>query len=959
MNNQDYTKEELIIELHVLQQKYNSLKEAYDTAITHSEQADVHYKLEQENFSKIFATAPVGLLLLDRDTLISRINKTAVDMVLGDPVKMIGKLVGGSLGCIYSTESPKGCGFGVNCPSCRLRQGIESILAGGQSIHGTEINLTLLVGDQQQERWLKVSAEPIEINDQQLVIVAIDDITARKRMENDLIESETRFRQVINVSPVPMALNNEQQQITFLNEAFVQTFGYTKEDIPSLAHWWPLAYPDIDYRQWVVDTWAAELEQTKTTGTPFPPMELTIRCKNGTDKTVLANATSLADSFSGNHLVVLYDITDRNKAEEAMRKSEEKFRTIADFAYDWEYWKGMDNQIIYVSPSCERITGYKPEDFLSDNLLVKKIIHPGDFNLFAEHFERVHSKENMHDVEELDFRIIKKDGTVAHIGHLCRPVFSDNGKCLGRRVSNRDITDRKQAEDALRISEAHFKTIFHEAPIGIALVDSRTGNFYSANPMFAKIAGRTMEEMAQFDWISITHPDDIQEDLDNMALLNAGKISGFQMEKRYLHQDGTSVWIDMTIAPIHMEDKEHQLHLCMIMDITERKKAEHEIKLKNQELIKSISEKDKFFSIIAHDLKSPFNVFLGFTDMMVEKLPTLTLNQIQEIALSMKNSAVNVYSLLENLLEWSRMQRGLTAFDPKSFLLVPVVSETMHQILDLADKKGIDISYKDLENLKVFADENMFKSTIRNLVSNAIKFTHKGGKISLSAKVADENFIEFSISDTGIGMNKEILDKLFCLDAYTSRRGTEGEPTTGLGLMLCKEFIEKCRGKIWVESEVDRGSIFYFTLPRLAGLNEKTESKKAESENRLGIQGNDLKILIAEDDELSNELLSISVRKFGKNILKVRTGVAAVEICRKYPDVDLILMDIQMPDMDGYEATRQIRTFNTSVVIIAQTAYALDGDREKALEAGCNEYLSKPIKGDKLVELIRKYFGKV
>jgi len=159
-------------------------------------------------------------------------------------------------------------------------------------------------------------------------------------------------------------------------------------------------------------------------------------------------------------------------------------------------------------------------------------------------------------------------------------IDDENGEqCFVTAV---DITERKLAEEALRANEIRSKTIFNEAPLGIALIDSITGHIYSLNPMFSKIVGRTMDEMTHINWMSITHPDDVQADLDNMALLNAGKISGFQMEKRYLQQNGTPIWINMSVAPIYVEDKAHPRHLCMIEDITERKHAEINLEEKNK-----------------------------------------------------------------------------------------------------------------------------------------------------------------------------------------------------------------------------------------------------------------------------------------------------------------------------------------------------------------------------------------
>ena len=199
--------------------------------------------------------------------------------------------------------------------------------------------------------------------------------------------------------------------------------------------------------------------------------------------------------------------------------------------------------------------------------------------------------------------------------------------------------------------------------------------------------------------------------------------------------------------------------------------------------------------------------------MMAEDLPTLTLVQAQKMASGMRDSATNLFRLLENLLEWSRLQRGITPFEPESFLLMSMMAESMHPVRDSANRKEIEISNAIPDDLKVFADKNMLASTIRNLTSNAVKFTRKGGKVTIAAKPGPGHSVEISVSDTGIGMSPKMIDDLFRLDVKSNRKGTDNEPSTGLGLLLCKDFIEKHGGKIWVESKEGVGSTFCFTLP--------------------------------------------------------------------------------------------------------------------------------------------------
>jgi len=232
-----------------------------------------------------------------------------------------------------------------------------------------------------------------------------------------------------------------------------------------------------------------------------------------------------------------------------------------------------------------------------------------------------------------------------------------------------------------------------------------------------------------------------------------------------------------------------------------------------KELQRINAEKDRFFSIIAHDLRGPFSSFLGVTQLLDEKLSELTKEDIQDFAASMRISATNLFSLLENLLQWAKIKQGLIPFEPTNMLLFKIAEESIVNVHEPAKNKGIEIVNDIEDGVEVYADKNMLQTVIRNLVSNAIKFTPKGGKISINAKVGEDKTAEISVKDSGIGMNQTMVANLFRLDVRTNRPGTEGEASTGLGLILCKDFIEKQGGKIWVESEEGKGSVFYFTVP--------------------------------------------------------------------------------------------------------------------------------------------------
>jgi signal transduction histidine kinase len=248
-------------------------------------------------------------------------------------------------------------------------------------------------------------------------------------------------------------------------------------------------------------------------------------------------------------------------------------------------------------------------------------------------------------------------------------------------------------------------------------------------------------------------------------------------------------------------------------DNSELRATESKLKLKNEELLSAVAEKDKFFTIIAHDLRNPLQSLKGFIQILHEDIENLTLDDIKDITLHLKNSTSNLSDLLENLMLWARLQRGLTRFNRDVVQLSQIVYESVALMAGIAKNKNIEIAVDIPEDLKVFADANILQTVIRNLISNSLKFTMEEGKITLSARACDQATVEISVADTGIGMSQEMIKDLFKLDSATTRTGSGGESGTGLGLIICKDFIENQGGNLWVESETATGSTFYFTLP--------------------------------------------------------------------------------------------------------------------------------------------------
>jgi hypothetical protein len=302
------------------------------------------------------------------------------------------------------------------------------------------------------------------------------------------------------------------------------------------------------------------------------------------------------------------------------------------------------------------------------------------------------------------------------------------------------------------------------------------------------------------------------------------------------------------------------------------------------------------------------------------------------------------------------------------------VNEYLDQVLVFfnpeADAKNIKlICSPGLQKKEAFlkTDSEKFHAILTNLVKNALKYTKTGFIEFGYIRQPNHSYLQFYVKDTGIGIPKDRQEAIFERFVQADIVDKMARQGAGLGLSISKAYVEMLRGSIWVESEVENlssgksgSSTFYFTLPYnskpLELSNVGIEILIPVNEIHINPEVSGLKILIAEDDESSSQLISIHIRKFGTDVIKVQNGREAVEACRNNPDIDLVLMDIQMPELNGYDATQQIRQFNTEVTIIALTAFALAGDREKAIKAGCNDYISKPVKMTELGEMIQKYF---
>jgi len=425
-----------------------------------------------------------------------------------------------------------------------------------------------------------------------------------------------------------------------------------------------------------------------------------------------------------------------------------------------------------------------------------------------------------------------------------------------------------------------------------------------------------------------------------------------------LTKNGKSVPIIYSCSPLRDEKGNVIGTVFIARDITKHELISIELIKAKEKAEESDRLKSAFLANMSHEIRTPMNGILGFAGLLKE--PDLTGEEQQEFISVIEKSGARMLNIINDIMSISKVEAGQ---------MDVTISETdINEQIDYiytffspeAVKSGILLLCKKSltgDDAIIKTDREKVYAILTNLVKNALKFT-RVGTIEFGYRIVGNNAeLEFYVKDTGSGINKKHLEFIFERFRQGSESLNRNYEGAGLGLSISKAYVEMLGGQIWVESEEGKGSTFYFTLPTNQKLKRKIVSDSEIISEVKEIEINKIRILIAEDDKASELFITATVKKYSKEILKVTTGTEAVEVCRNNPDIDLVLMDIKMPVMDGYEATRQIRQFNTRVIIIAQSAYALIGDRELAIDAGCNDYITKPTKQTVLTDLILKYFS--
>jgi hypothetical protein len=726
-----------------------------------------------------------------------------------------------------------------------------------------------------------------------------------------------------------------------VNPKFLEITGYSKDEVIGKSS--IIIYPTKEEYDFVGEEKYRQIRE-KGSGS----VETKWRKKDGTIIDILLSSTPIDPNDHGKGVTfTALDITDRKLAENKVREKDIQFRKLSANVPDliYQFTRSPDGKytVPIASAGIINIFGCSPEDVTDDFGPITKVIHPDDA---ARVFDDIENSAKDISYFTCEFRVLLPGMPVQWILSKSTPERLPDGSITWYGFNVNITNSKKSGEQLLKLSRAV------EQSSNAIIITDINGVIEYANPAASELTGYPKEEITGSNTKVLKSGEHTPEYYSHLwNTISSGKMWVGELHNR--RKNGELYWQATTISPIINDRGEIVNYLAISKDVTLEKRMAAELTEAKERAEESDRLKSAFLANMSHEIRTPMNGILGFSNLLKE--PGLTGDQQQEYIQIIEKSGARMLNIINDITEIAKIESGLMNINSTRTNINEQIEYIYNLFIAEAEAKRILFLCKKplfVKDMVINTDREKLYGILSNLVKNAIKFTSKGS-IELGYTKGEE-FLEFFVKDTGAGVPANRQKAIFERFVQADILNIKASQGAGLGLSISKAYVEMLGGKIWVESIEGKGSTFFFTLPLYKDKKSKVLSKNLKIDNNMEESIDKLKILIAEDDETSELLIEVGVKKICKEMLKTRSGIEAVNICRANPDIDLVFMDIQMPGINGYEATRQIRTFNKDVVIIAQTAYGLSGDREKSIEAGCNDYISKPICISDLLTIIKK-----
>jgi hypothetical protein len=915
------------------------------------------------NFYSFFQSSSDLLFIFDREGFIIEANRTAAVKLQYKPEELLGK-------SIFSLHPPE--------RHSEAEIYLNEILDSRRSF--CPIPLMTKAGDL---LFVETNIFQGKWNGEPAIFSLSKDVSERKLAQESAKKIEERYRilfENINDAIFVHEFTDEGMPGRFLevNGIACERLGYTREELLQMSP------ADIDDPEGFALIPSVMEKLTVDKHIVWEGIHIT---KNGIK--IPVEISNHLFSLEGKSVILatVRDITDRKKSEELLRKSEEKYRKIFENVQDIFYQADIEGRIVEISPSIERYSGFKPEELIGTKV-EDVYLEP------ADRTELMKVLALKGEVEDYIVRLKTKVGKLVYASANIHVLTGPEGKPIGIEGSLRDVSERiiaeeklKENEQLLRKQNEEYVALNQELRWRHEQILMINKELQQASDIFTNI--RT--------GLHIYHMEDLDDDrslrmigsnpaAERLTGLQANDLLGYTLDENFpgLREKGIpEAYAEVVRTKIPKQfdeliygderviDGAFSFNAFPLPDdcvaisfenVTEQHKA-RELTTENNRQLKEAKEKAEesdrlksaFLANMSHEIRTPMNGIMGFSMMLAD--PQLHKETRDSYLRIINSSCEQLLHIVNDIIEISKIEAGQIDVSESAFDLKILLNELFTFYSSSAREKGVKLEIDEMHcNLStsswIISDRTKLRQVFDNLLSNAVKFT-PSGRIILRCELK-EGFIRFELEDTGIGIEPELQNIIFERFRQVESTYTKTYGGTGLGLAITRAYIEKLGGKISVKSEFGKGSTFSFKLPYrpASDLNNQKDQVSRFRPLDLGMT-----ILVVEDEEINwlylNEILKNRVR-----VLRAVSGKEAVELVKLNPGIDIILMDIKLPDINGLELTRIIKSLNNKIKVIAQTAYALSGDRESVIAAGCSGYISKPVNRDELLNLILAYSDK-
>ncbi|MBN2615859.1 MAG: PAS domain S-box protein [Bacteroidales bacterium] len=765
-------------------------------------------------------------------------------------------------------------------------------------------------------------------------------VIVKKELSDRLKENEEKFRKAFETSPDAISIvDAETGEVLDVNNGFVRMTGYQKSE---------LIGPRSKRIQTIDSEAREELVEELNISYMIHNREVEIKDKAGNKMTVLLSATIIDINERPYYLFISKDIEGIKQAEEAVKNSEENLKTLINATPDVIVFKDGKGRWLVSNDANIQLFDLKGVDYRgkTDRELAKETPQ------FRKALERcVDSDEAAWKAGKStrgDEVISIQNQEVRIFDVIKVPLFFEDGERKALLVYGRDVTLQKKMESDLKDRETNYRLLFEHSPLGIVTAKP-DGTILEMNAEMMKIVGSTsIEKSKKFNLLKL--PNLIESGLTGKFIEACQTGEVIKEEGEYQSVWGKVSWVSVQIVPLKNENGEVEKIYGVFEDISIRKKYEDELISSKNKAEESDRLKSEFLSNMSHEIRTPMNGIIGFSELLMDT--ELTAETRQNYTKIVINSTRQLLHIIDDILEISKLETHQVPLHEREININDMLTE-IFAVFDLKSKeKGLSLYLKkglDDSDALVLVDDIKLRKIIDNLIENALKFTYEGFvEIGYERKVHE---LEFYVRDTGVGIGNQSLFLIFERFSQEEKELSRKAGGLGLGLSIAKANAELLNGHIRVESEKGKGSVFYVTIPY---HSVKSDDKALDPVEK---NADTITLLVVEDEEINYQYIEFLLKHMDItfNLLRAFDGEEAVHLSKKHQEISLVLMDVKLPKLNGHDAAQQIKKFRPELPIIAQTAYATVEDRDKALEVGCNDFISKPFQKAEFYAMIRRF----